>query len=283
MFNQIKFNIMKILSSFFVTGLAIAALVSCQKEDTTLEDALPVVEQETIVEETLFELDAMADEAVNLKLNEGKSAVTEGDFYLSSCSVITIDNTSDPKVITIDFGNGCTGKDGKSRSGKIIITATSFVDATSERIKTFEDFYVDGRKVEGVVNKTITIDREDRSRVAEILEDITITFPGEGGTAHRVAGLTREYRFGLPGVLQDNIVTSYGTVEFTRVNGLKVTKAISESYPLVFKTSCHRIVSGVVTVTTSDYRTWTVDYGDGTCDNLATITVGDKTRIIRLR
>lgn len=274
---------MKILSSLFVTGLAITALVSCQKEDTTFEDALPIIEQETIAEETLLELDALADEAVNLKLNEGKSAVTEGDFYLSSCSVITIDNTSDPKVITIDFGTGCTGKDGKFRSGKIIITASSFVDATSERIKTFEDFYVDGRKVEGVVNKTIIIDREDRSRVAEIMEDITIIFPDEGVTAHRVAGLTREYRFELPGVLWDNIITSYGTVEFTRVNGLKVTKTISESDPLVHKKSCRWIVSGMVTVTTSDNRTWTIDYGDGTCDNLATITSGGKTRTIRLR
>ena len=135
---------MKILSSLFATGLVITALVACQKEDTTIEDAVPVVEQQTIVEEIMVELDAMADEALSLKLNEGKSAVVEGDFYLSSCSVITIDNTSYPKVITIDFGTGCTGKDGKVRSGKIIITSTSFIDATSERIKTFEDFFVDG-------------------------------------------------------------------------------------------------------------------------------------------
>ncbi len=283
MFNQIKLNIMKIFNSLFAAGLVITALFACQKEDTKIEDAVPFVEQETIVEELVVELDAMADEAISLKLNEGKSAVVEGDFYLSSCSVITIDNTTDPKLITIDFGTGCTGKDGKVRSGKIMITSTSFIDATSERIKTFEDFYVDGRKVEGVVNKKITIDRQDHSRVAGIVEDITVTFPDEGGTAHREARLIREYQFNKPGVLRDNMVTSYGTVEFTRVNGLKVTKTISESDPLVFKVSCHRIVSGVVTITTSDNRTWTIDYGDGECDNLATITSGDKTRIIRLR
>ena len=274
---------MKVISSLFAIGLVITALVSCQKEDSTIEDAVPVLEQETTVEEILVEVDAMTDEAVTYILNKGKSAAVESGFYLSSCAVITIDNTSDPKVITIDFGTGCTGKDGKVRSGIIIITSTSFVDATSERVKTFEDFYIDGRKVEGTVNKSITINREDPSRVSEILEDITIIFPGEGGTAHRVARLTREYQFNLRGVLRDNIITSYGTVEFTGVNGLKVTKTISESDPLVFKVSCHRIVSGVVTIITSDNRTWTVDYGDGRCDNLATITSGDKTRIIRLR
>ena len=157
------------------------------------------------------------------------------------------------------------------------------MDATSERKKTFEDFYVDGRKIEGFVNKTITINREDNSRVAEILEDITIIFPGEGGTAHRSASLIREYQFNLHGLLKDNIVTSYGTVEFTRVNGLKMTKTISESDPLVFKVLCHHIVSGVVAITTSNNRALTSDYGEGECDNLATITNGDKTRVIRLR
>ena len=274
---------MKIFSSLFAAGLVITALVACQKEDTAIEDAVPVVEQETFVEELAVELDAMADEAVSLKLNEGKSTSGEGDFYLGSCSVITIDNTADPRVITIGFGDGCTGKDGKVRSGKIIITSTSFADASSERIKTFEDFYVDGRKVEGAVNKIITISRQDHSRVAEISEDITIIFPYEGGTAHRVATLIREYQFNKSGVSGDNMVTSYGTVEFTRVNGLKVTKTNSASDPLVFKVSCHRIVSGVVTITASDNRSWTIDYGDGECDNLATITSGDNTRIIRLR
>jgi len=283
MFNRIKFNIMKTVSSLFLSGLVITALVSCQKENINIEDTLPLVEQETIVEEILVEVDAMADEAVYYKLNEGKSASVENHFYISSCSVITIDNTSDPRIITIDFGTGCTGKDGKSRSGKIIITATSFMDATSERKKTFEDFYVDGRKVEGVVNKTITINREDHSRVAEISEDITITFPEEGGTARRVASLIREYQFNIHGLLKDNIVTSYGTVEFTRVNGLKMTKTISESDPLVFKVLCHHIVSGVVAITTSNNRALTIDYGEGECDNLATITNGDKTRVIRLR
>ncbi len=90
----------------FATGLVITALVACQKEDSTIEDAVPVIEQETLVEEILVEVDAMADEALSLKLNEGKSEVVEGDFFISSCSIITIDHTSDPKVITIDFGDG---------------------------------------------------------------------------------------------------------------------------------------------------------------------------------
>lgn len=278
-----KFNTMKFFSLLFAAGLFITTLISCQKEDAMMDDPETVVGQETLVEEIMVEVDAMADEAVGLKLNESKSVDYDGGSYFSSCSVITIDNTKDPKVITIDFGTGCEGKDGKVRSGKIIITSVSFDDAISERTKTFEDFYVDGRKIEGTVHKRITINRENHSRVAEIEEDITVTFPDEGGTAHRLTALTREYQYNIPGVVLDNIVTSHGTVEFTGANGVKITKTISESDPLVYKVTCHHIVSGEVTIVKNDSHTWTIDYGNGECDNLATITSGNKTWIIRLR
>jgi hypothetical protein len=51
----------------------------------------------------------------------------------------------------------------------------------------------------------------------------------------------------------------------------------------VFKTSCHHIVSGIITFQTSNNHSWTIDYGNGECDNLATLTIGDQSREIRIR
>ena len=274
---------MKKIRSLFVAGLVFAALSACQKEDFSMDENELLVMQETLTEEIMVEVDALAEEAINLKLNEGKSANDEGDFFVNSCPVITIYKNSDPQVIIIDFGTGCEGKDGKVRSGKIIITSSKFENATAERLKTFEDFFVDGKKVEGIVNKTITISLDDHTKTAILEEDITITFPDDEGTARRISSMTRKYELKIPGVVRDNIITSWGIVEFTRVNDIKVTKTVDESAPLVFKMLCHRIVSGIVKVTTSDNRSWTIDYGDGECDNKATITNGDKTRIILLR
>jgi hypothetical protein len=274
---------MQKIKTLFVAGLVLVALSACQKEDFTADENELLVSQETLAEEIMVELDALAEEAINLKLNTTKEASDEGEFYLSSCPVITIYKNSDPQVVIIDFGTGCEGKDGKVRSGKIFITSEKFENATAERVKTFEDFYVDGKKVEGTVSKTITISLEDHTKVAEIEEDITITFPDDEGSAHRVSDITRQYELNLFGVVRDNIITSWGIVEFTRVNDIIVTKTIDESAPLVFKVLCHRIVSGIVNVTTSDNRSWTIDYGDGECDNRATITNGDNTRIIFLR
>jgi len=274
---------MKKIRILFVAGFVFAALIACQKEDLTADENELLVAQETLAEEIMVDIDALADEAINLKLNTEKSASDEGDFYLNSCPVITIYKNADPQVIIIDFGTGCEGKDGKVRSGKIFITSSKFENATAERVKTFEDFYVDGKKVEGIINKTITINLEDHTKVAEVEEDITITFPDDEGTARRISSMIRKYELNVIGVVRDNIIATWGIVEFTRVNDVKVTKTIDESAPLVFKMLCHRIVSGVVNVTTSDNRSWTIDYGDGECDNKATITNGDNTRIILLR
>lgn len=267
-----------------LTGfLAVFALGGCQKVEITGETETLLTGQETFTEETLVDIDVLVDEAIYLKFNLLKSAVTEGDYYLTKCPVLTLDSTSTMKILTIDFGTGCTGKDGKLRSGKIIVTSTSFISNTRERVKTFNNFYVEGKKVEGTISKTITINRDDHSKVAENRENVTITFPDNGGKAYRKANVTREYDFNIPGVVRDNTVTTWGKVEFTRISGLKLTKTVNEATPLLFKMSCHQIVSGIVTFTTSDNRTWTIDYGDGTCDRKATITKNGETKTIIIR
>jgi hypothetical protein len=272
-------NIKFILLALFVA----IAVNSCQNEELTPEDNTLLTEQETIAEEILSDLDILVDEALDFQFFFLKSATVGETWFLGDCPTITYDKTSTPKVLTIDFGKACTGLDGKIRSGKIIVTSTSFENVKIERVKTFENFTVDGKKIEGTISKTITIDREDHSRVAVTKEDVTITFPDNGGKAQRKAGMTREYKLNTVGNPRDNVITSWGKVEFTRVSGLKVTKTIVEADPLVFKASCHRLVSGTVTFTTSDNRSWSVDYGDGECDNLATVTNGDKTKVIHLK
>jgi hypothetical protein len=274
---------MKNFKLFLLAGLAATAMNSCQNENLTAEDNTLLTEQETVTEEILSDVDALVDEALDIQLLFLKSASLEGTQFLGDCPTVTYDKTSTPKVMTIDFGKACTGKDGKIRSGKIIVKSTSFENVKIERIKTFENFVVDGKLIEGSVSKTITIDREDHSRVAVIKENVTITFPDNGGKAQRKAELTREYQLNILGNNKDNVITSWGKVEFIRVSGLKVTKTITEADPLVFKVSCHRLVSGTVTFTTSDNRSWSVDYGDGECDNLATVTNGDKTKVIHLK
>ncbi len=152
-----------------------------------------------------------------------------------------------------------------------------------KREKLFDHFIVDGKKVEGRILKTITFDRQSLIRTASIEEEVTLTFPDDKGEVKRVASLTREYELHLPGIGRDNLMRSWGVVEITRLNGIQLTKTIAAENPVVFLVSCHRNVSGVVNFTTSDGRSWSLDYGDGTCDNLATLTRDGKSKTIKLK
>jgi hypothetical protein len=240
-------------------------------------------QQETQTEETLADVDLLVDEAVDSNFSLLKSATIESAAYLTDCPVITVNKTATPQVITIDFGTACTGKDGKVRSGKIIVTSTSFNTFPSVRDKSFDNYYVDGKKIEGSIAKTITKDQENNIRTAVIKENITITFPDGEGKATRVADLTRQYQRNTLLNPLDNQIVSWGTVEFTHISGVKVTKTITSADPLVFKVACHHIVSGTVSVTTSNNRSWTINYGDGTCDAKATLTMDGKTKEIKIR
>ena len=274
---------MKNFRIIFTLALFVLAINGCQKNvDITVNDDL-LINQETVAEQTLVDLDALVDEAIGLKLLGLKSAAIDGFYYVNSCPVITMNLNATPKVMTIDFGTGCKGKDGKERSGKIIVTSTSLENFTIQRTKTFENFFVEGKKIEGTVTRTLTFDREDHSKVANVKEDVTITFPDNGGKASRKSNMTREYQLFVLGVPKDNVIKSWGTSEFTRVSGIKLTKTIEEANPLVFKMECHQIVSGVVSFKTSDNRSWSIDYGTGACDNKAIVTKDGQTKEITLR
>lgn len=275
---------MKQFKLVFAVCLMFIGFNSCQKEETaSTVDEITLSLQETQTEETLADVDLLVDETVDSNFSLLKSASIESAIYLTDCPVITVNKTATPQVITIDFGTACTGKDGKVRSGKIIVTSTSFTTFPSVRDKSFDNYIIDGKKIEGSVAKTITKDQENNIRTAVIKENITITFPDGEGKATRIAELTRQYQRNKLLNPADNQIVSWGTVEFTQISGVKVTKTITSTDPLVFKVACHHIVSGTVSVTTSNNRSWTINYGDGTCDNKAILTIGDKTKEIKIR
>ncbi len=275
---------MKQLQMFIALSLLFIAFNSCQKDETAATfDEISLSQQETLTEETLYEIDILVDEALDLNLGFLKSANMANMLFLGDCPLVTFDRKATPQVMTIDFGTGCSGKDGKTRSGKIIVTSTAFNVFPSVRSKSFENFMVEGKKISGSVTKSISKDQENNIRTAVVQENITITFPNAEGTATRVANMTRQYMRSALANPADNQVVSWGTVEFTRISGVKVTKTIAAEKPLVYKAACRHIVSGVVSFKNSENKSWKIDYGTGVCDNIATLTIGDKTKEIKIR
>lgn len=110
---------------------------------------------ETQLDEALESVDLLVNEAITNNASLLRAASADSNQYLSDCPTITVDTIAVPHVMTIDFGTSCTGKDGRVRSGKILVTATSFKIFPSLRQKTFENFVVDGKKIEGTVSVSV--------------------------------------------------------------------------------------------------------------------------------
>jgi hypothetical protein len=271
---------MKRIKILFWAGVVSFGLMSCQKNEVESSVNDDLIEKEIEIENLLADLDALSEEVIDNQLGLLKSATTGiNDDDDDSCPVITWYRNSEPRKMIIDFGSGCEGKDGKLRSGKVIITSSSFENMSATRTKTFENFSVNGLGIDGVITKKVTLGFEDKTRVAEVVEELTLTSEEKVGT--RNGTMTRKHEPGEIFDRSDDVISSWGEVVTEWQDGKTVTKTISEENPLVFLHACRQIVSGVLSVTSGE-NSWSIDYGQGDCDNKATITRNGVGREIRI-
>lgn len=273
----------KLLFYGFVALLVMVTFNACEKDiDDTTETEANLAAQEEIAESVFDETEEIADEAYSRALGNFKSGDNWGR-RLGECATVTLDTTVMPRVLTIDFGDeNCLCNDGKWRRGKIIVTFTGRYHKPGTVIThTFENFYVNDNHVQG--NKVMTNlgpnpgGQPEYSTVA----DGSITFHENGFVVEWSSEHLRTWieGFGTP-EWYDNVFLITGSGSHSNSNGGGFTRTITE--PLRREASCHHIVSGIVETVPVNRPTRLLDYGDGACDNLATLTVNGKTRIIRL-
>ena len=79
----------------------------------------------------------------------------------------------------------------------------------------------------------------------------------------------------------DDQYTITGTASGTNFEGNSFTVNITS--PIHIDYSCRWIAQGIMELTPTGKATRTLDFGNGTCDNLATVTVNGQTFTITLR
>ncbi|MBN4081577.1 hypothetical protein JYU23_00445 [bacterium AH-315-C07] len=261
-------------------------LYSCNKdEDDVTEDALTDVTTaaDNSTAESLFaDLFDQADQGADEAESTGK---TNADTC-KTVTVVMLDTTTNKREITIDFGTGCTGLDGRVRKGKIIVTLTGkHRESGSSLVAVPQDFYVNDYKIEG----TKTVSNNGRNADSNYTYTITvvggkITFPDDTTVITREATRTREWAEGddtpWPDVLDDVYLITGSSSGTNRVGSSFTTNITTE---LRKEIGCKWIVSGVIELTPSGKTTRVIDYGDGTCDNKAHVTVGSFEKDIILR
>jgi hypothetical protein len=186
-------------------------------------------------------------------------------------------------VITIDFGPvNCLGNDGHYRRGQIIITYSGgYWQTGSVKTTSFNGFYIDNKNITGT--RTVTnngMDSNGNYNWSIDLVNFTITHPnGDYHTRNSARLRTLIAGYGTP-TPWDDVYLITGSASQSNSNGNSSTTIITNT--LRREVACHWIVMGTLDITPASLPTRTLDYGSGTCDNQATVTVNGVIHTITL-
>ena len=197
------------------------------------------------------------------------------------CATITITPASGfPKTIVIDFGTSCT-HNGITRSGKINIVLTDSVRRPgSTATMTFTNYFVNLYKVEGTITWTNTSTPGTRSWTRNT-QNGKITAPDGRYWLHSGTRYVVQTAGVNTATIIDDIFSITGNHSVTNAAGATRDCTVLEA--LQKKTACANIDKGKLKVQGPNHYA-IIDFGDGTCDNLATISIdGRAPRTITLR
>lgn len=272
-----------------ILGFALAlTILSCSKEENSNGNAISTEDAQVS-----SKIDAMNDDVSAIVEEEEANTYSDAingktseliESELTSCATITrvpaigtAPTVGETVTKTIDFGTGCTLNSGNVVSGRIVISFVFQPGATSHTINySFENFSHNGIAFNGDKTFTRTMTTAPNAHpIVTMTMDLTATLPN-GAVYRRVGNRVREIIEGFgDAVLANNVYQITGSWVTTGPNGGTQTSTITT--PLQVKMSCMAVnkpllVSGIITIVRNT-NTATLDFGDGTCDNLAVLTV----------
>ena len=276
-----------------LTGLISAAVLiciinaSCKKNDQPVSSPSS---SKSITESLLLNANNIIAKAGSEQNSEvadivGSNSVISGDSV--SCRTVTYNPSRSvyPHLATVDFGGGCTGKDGITRSGKKLITVyADWKTATAGTLiseTTFDDFYLDSVNVSG--NSKIYIDSSATSDVLalKIITNKTLTDSKGNTSTFMATNYWMQTAGNATTTKADNVYQIRGSASGSEVlDGslmLTWTSTIDPANPVIKMGDCVYRSKGDIQIQLSLEGSSTfnehLDYGNGTCDNDATLTI----------
>ncbi|TAD92230.1 MAG: hypothetical protein EAY75_03070 [Bacteroidetes bacterium] len=272
------------------------ALTACQKQADTETTATPEeVELSTLSTQDDAEADLVYNEVYEIALGTEETGIGEmepdGFDIITDVNLRCYKRTVDPrapgvfpKTVIHDFGTGCLGRDGKFRKGKIITRYSQpLVVPGAEATTTFDGFYVNDTKVQGrhtIKNNSTASNRIFTRAVIEgMLSRPNGNYIKWSGTHTN----TQVEGMGTPLFPRDDVFSITGGARGQNKRGDTTTtwsRTIIE--PLTKAFTCRWFSKGTVNITRNQIAA-ILNFGNGTCDNDATITINRRTVPIKLR
>ena len=285
------------MKNFSINRISIAALTfifatmlfSCQKDFSSANDQTVTEEQATSYSEESSSAEVSFDDAEDIATTaadeegnaselgiNGRVVRFEPSFIelravIGNCATIDVtpNDSTYPKTITIDFGTGCLGLDGKYRSGAIVIHLTAPLRRAGSVVTiTFRNYFVNRVHLEGSkIISNLSEPQTHKWRV-EVIGG-KVTFPTGRGWSYQSVKTKTQIAGMDTRVVRDDVyeITGRSQTEFN--SGLTIT--LNTETALVKKIACPWISDGKLKIKIND-RVLYLDYGfpnNGQCDNRA--------------
>jgi hypothetical protein len=274
-----------------ITSLALATLSaglifsSCKKKEAVDSDT-SAAEDHTQAETHSNDIVNIGEQASYGNMSTYKLSQTQESIY-ATCATLTFDtlNSTDNDTLIVNFGTGCTGLDGRTRSGilQYIYTAGKhYRDSANVINVSTNNYVVDGNSI-NIASKTIkNLGHITNGNLTwSIVASMTIT-KSNGKT---IIWTTNKTKVLLAGERPNNQpidwaqaqIAIFGTASGTSANGESFTASVSEASWLIRNFNCigYRkfFVAGELDFTPGSKPTRYVNFGTGACDDLATVTI----------
>lgn len=280
-----------LMKKFFYFLPAIALLLSaCGGTTSTPDDKETDSSKDNSFAQNEFDIIAQTfdgEASNNTTLNGRINGTTS--YFCDNATTNVVDNGNGTYTMTIDFGTGCNCLDEKTRAGKLIGTFSGkWNQANSVLTITPQNYTVtakSGVKYTLSFQKTIEylgLNTNNHREYKHKTMNAIMTDPtGDKITWNSNQTIEWVEGYGDPNVASYKYLVS-GTSSGTAMNGVSFNANITS--PLDFRNDCkYRIVAGKLEVTPVGGLARVIDYGSGTCDDKATLTVGSYTTTLIFR
>ena len=286
------------MKKFTLIALTFGLITSCSEDGVSgfSENLSTTTVMETINSISFEEdIDDLVSESMNLisSTTSARSADTaadkgpkrfKGDKY-GDCATVVEDEENNTKTIT--FSEDCEGKRGQVRSGTMIVTySETQAEAGSFRQVTYNDFYLNGVKIEGTRRtEIISIDESGSKTMRTSMSDGKMIY--EDGTFEtKNSEMTRYTHVENSEKQYSSLTGSKSAVSTEGVNfSMEITTPIKFVYncdDLGFRKRGKIPVEGVKVSIDGD-QTITTDFGDGNCDTLVEVTKDGEVETVDLK
>ncbi|GEM_PF-6309632 len=265
-----------ILSSLLALAFSFG---SCSKESEPVQDISQTEVEQLVLEQIIAE--QLLSDFDLLMEDEGSNELLA--FKTNSCLNVYRDTSQNPPLLIFDFGPvNCMGLDSNLRRGQIIMSqlGTPNGQGWQRTIRTRNFFFNDH---EVIAHRSIS----QRARNGggnpsfDINSRVKVLFQNGSDSCVALQTRSREFTKGFNTQRRiDDEFSITGTHSFRTTQGRNFNARISKA--LIRTNDCPWIRAGEITLTSQRGKTIVIDFGNGRCDRIATLSFNGRSKTIRL-